>query len=35
MTVTTSPPCTIDIPSVESEWVAIGGEGRGIHLEQS
>ena len=31
MTVTTHPPCTIDIPSVESEWVVIGGVGRGIH----
>ena len=25
------PPCTIEIPSVESEWVVIGGVGRGIH----
>ena len=25
MTVTTHPPCTIKIPSVESEWVVIGG----------
>ena len=31
MTVTTHPPCTIEIPSVESEWVVIGGVGRGIH----
>ena len=31
MTVTTPPPCTIEIPSVESEWVVIGGVGRGIH----
>ena len=31
MTVTTHPPCTIKIPSVESEWVVIGGVGRGIH----
>ena len=29
MTVTTPPPCTIKIPSVESEWVVIGGVGRG------
>ena len=29
MTVTTHPPCTIEIPSVESEWVVIGGVGRG------
>ena len=27
MTVTTHPPCTIEIPSVESEW---GGVGRGF-----
>ena len=31
MTVTTHPPCTTEIPSVESEWVVIGGVGRGIH----
>ena len=31
MTVTTHPPCTIEIPSVESEWVVIGGVGRGVH----
>ena len=31
MTVTTHPPCTIKIPSVESEWVVIGGVGGGIH----
>ena len=31
MTVTTHPPCTIEIPSVESEWIVIGGVGRGIH----
>ena len=31
MTVTTHPPCTIEIPSVESEWAVIRGVGRGIH----
>ena len=31
MTVTTHPSCTINIPSVESEWVVIGGVVRGIH----
>ena len=31
MTVTTPPPCTTEIPSVESEWAVIGGVGRGVH----